>query len=155
MGYYDPPAPSASYGWTEPAVFIPFSGASAACAGVSPEQNRKRANGPFRLDEVPVRGTYADKMPVLEVVYADGTRDCELTLVSADVVSVEGRETLKIVQRDKHYPLEVVSYLRVLPEYDLIEKWIEVTNTAAGAKRRSASRTCFRVRRCCLPTVIS
>lgn len=105
-----------------------------ACVGVSPEQNRKRANGPFRLDEVPVRGTYADKMPVLEVVYADGTRDCELTLVSAEVVSVEGRETLKIVQRDKHYPLEVISYLRVLPEYDLIEKWIEVTNTARRGK---------------------
>ena len=105
-----------------------------AQAGIGTDQNRKRANGPFRLDEVPVRGTYADKMPVLEVVYADRTRDCELMLVSSEVVTVEGREALKIVQRDRHYPLEVVSYLRVLPEYDLIEKWIEVSNTARKGK---------------------
>ena len=102
--------------------------------GVQTGQARKRANGPFRVDEVPVRGTYADKMPVLEVVFADQTRDCELTLVSSEVISVDDRETLKIVQRDRYYPLEVISYLRVLPEYDLIEKWIEISNTARKGK---------------------
>lgn len=118
----------------ESGAIYPVFWGNKAQIGVQTDQARKRANGPFRLDEVPVRGTYADKMPVLEVAFADQTRDCELTLVSSEVISVDDRETLKIVQRDRYYPLEVISYLRVLPEYDLIEKWIEISNTARRGK---------------------
>lgn len=98
------------------------------------EQERIRQNGPFLLEELPVRGQYADKMPILEVIYADKTRDCELLLVSINKTEINGRETLKIVQKDRFYPLEVISYMRVLPEYDIIEKWMEVTNTGKKAK---------------------
>ncbi len=97
-------------------------------------QGRSRHNGPFGLREVPVRGLHADKMSVLEVVFADKTRDCQLVYVSSEIVTVKGRETLKVVQKDIYYPLEVVSWFRVLPEYDLIEKWIEVKHTGKKGK---------------------
>lgn len=98
------------------------------------EQERVRHNGPFLLEEVPVRGKYADKMPILEVVYADNTRDCELELVRIEKVEIDGREAMKITQKDRFYPLQVISYLRVLPEYDIIEKWMEVSNTGKNTK---------------------
>lgn len=81
------------------------------------------------IDEVPVRGGVPFKTPALEVIYADGVRDADLTFVSGNIVTIDGRSALKIIQKDKVYPLEVISYLRVLPEYDIIEKWIEVKNT--------------------------
>jgi alpha-galactosidase len=80
--------------------------------------------------EVPVRGGYLSGTPILEVVFPDGVRDIELEYQSGEIITVEGRQTLKVTQKDKYYPLEVRSYIRVLPEYDLIEKWIEVSNTA-------------------------
>jgi alpha-galactosidase len=79
--------------------------------------------------EVPVRGGYVSGTPSLEVVFPDGVRDVELEYQSGEIVEVDGRQTLKIIQRDKFYPLEIRSYIRVLPEYDLIEKWNEVANT--------------------------
>jgi len=93
-----------------------------------PEQGRIRQNGPFVINEIPVRGKYADKIPLVEVVYTDHTRDCELKFESAEVIEIGNRQTLKIIQRDVYYPLEVVSYIRVLPEYDMIEKWLEIKN---------------------------
>jgi alpha-galactosidase len=91
-------------------------------------QDRSRGNGPFQLNEIPVRGSFADKIPLVEVVFADGTRDCELVFEKAEVVTIENRKTLCITQKDKYYPLVVVSYIRTLPEYDILEKWIEVKN---------------------------
>ena len=93
------------------------------------KQDRTRHNGPYAIYEVPVRGKYADKMPVVEVLFPDGTRECELTFVSAEMVEIDARQTLRIIQKDKVYPMNVVSYIRVLPEYDMLEKWIEVENT--------------------------
>lgn len=81
------------------------------------------------IDEVPVRGGLPFKTPALEVVFADHVRDAELTYVSDEILKIDGRQTLKIVQRDKIYPLQVTSYIRVLPEYDILEKWISVKNT--------------------------
>lgn len=80
--------------------------------------------------EVPVRGGYVSALPILEVVFPDGVRDIELEYVSSETLNVDGFETLKITQKDKFYPLAVHSYIRVLPGYDLIEKWVEVVNTA-------------------------
>lgn len=82
------------------------------------------------IDEVPVRGRLPFKTPALEVVFADRVRDAELEYVHADILDIGNRKTLKITQKDKIYPLEVVSYIRVLPEYDILEKWIEVKNTS-------------------------
>lgn len=96
--------------------------------------DRSRRNGPFRLDEIPVRGHYADKTPILEAVFRDGTRDIELEFIAGEVTEADGRETLALRHKDKYYPLEVTSYIRVLPEYDIIEKWLEVRNTSTDKK---------------------
>ena len=92
------------------------------------EQDRNRGNGPFVISEIPVRGIYADKIPIVELVFADHTRDCELKFESAVILDIGNRKTLCITQKDKFYPFVVVSYIRVLPEYDILEKWIEVKN---------------------------
>lgn len=81
------------------------------------------------IDEVPVRGAYPNKIPAIEVVFKDNVRDADLTFVSGDIVEVEGRKALRIVQKDRYYPLEITSYIRVLPEYDILEKWIVAKNT--------------------------
>ncbi|QKJ31849.1 alpha-galactosidase [Mucilaginibacter mali] len=83
------------------------------------------------IDEVPVRGGLPFKTPALEVVFADNARDAELEYVSGEVTNVDGRPTLKIVQKDKIYPLQVTSYIRILAEYDVLEKWMSVKNTGA------------------------
>ena len=79
--------------------------------------------------EIPVRGGYVNATPLLEVIFPDGVRDIELTYQSHEIINVDGYETLKITQTDKYYPLEVVSFITAIPEYDLIEKWVEVRNT--------------------------
>lgn len=79
--------------------------------------------------EVPVRGAYVASLPVLEAIFPDGVRDIELEYKSYQIMDIDGYPALKIVQRDNYYPLEVSSFIRVLPEYDMIEKWVEVTNT--------------------------
>jgi alpha-galactosidase len=79
--------------------------------------------------EIPVRGGFVNATPLLEVIFPDGVRDVELEYKSYEIVESDGYRTLKITQCDKHYPLEVISSIGVIPEYDLIEKWVEVRNT--------------------------
>lgn len=86
------------------------------------------------IHEVPVRGAYPNKIPMLEVVFADNVRDIDLQYSGAEIIDKDGRQTLVIRQKDRYYPLQVTSYMRILPEYDIIEKWIEVTNTGATDK---------------------
>ena len=83
------------------------------------------------IDEVPVRGNYPFKTSALEVIFDDNVREAELTYVKGEVVTIDGRYTLKIIQKDKYYPLEVTSYIRVLPEFDILEKWVVAKNTGA------------------------
>jgi alpha-galactosidase len=90
---------------------------------------RKNAQWINGADEIPVRGAFPTKTPLLEVVFADHVRDAELIFVNAEILSVEGRQTLKIIQKDKYYPLEITSFIRVLPEFDILEKWISIKNT--------------------------
>lgn len=82
-----------------------------------------------RVEEVPVRGGPATKSTALEVVFDDGVRDADLQYLSGEVIEKEGRPVLKIIQADKVYPLQVTTYIRVLPEYGVLEKWTEVSNT--------------------------
>ena len=93
------------------------------------ETRQLNRSGRTLVAEIPVRGGYLTAMPVLEAVFPDGVRDIELEYKSSEITTVEGYPALKIIQRDKYYPLEVISWIRVLPEYDMIEKWIEVANT--------------------------
>ena len=80
------------------------------------------------VSEIPVRGGYVPAIPMLEVVFPDGVRDIELEYRAFKITDIDGYPVLKIIQCDKYYPLEVNSYIRVLPEYDMIEKWVEVIN---------------------------
>lgn len=91
---------------------------------------KRNAEWTARFDEVPVRGGYANKTPALEVVFNDNVRDADLQYVNGEVITFEGRPTLKITQKDKLYPLQVISYIKVFSEFDVLEKWIEVKNTA-------------------------
>ncbi len=85
--------------------------------------------GEYPGDEVPVRGGFVVTLPQLEVVFADGVCDLELQYQSYDITETDGYSTLRIIQSDKYYPLQVISSYRLLPEYDLIEKQMEVINT--------------------------
>lgn len=80
------------------------------------------------IEEVPVRGGLPSKLPVLEVVFKDKVRDADLIFVNAEITTIEGFPALKITQKDKFYPLEVTSYIRVLSEFNILEKWISVKN---------------------------
>lgn len=80
-------------------------------------------------DEVPVRGRWANKSPVLEVVFSDGTRDLDLVYSTSFIEKKEGYTTLIVEQKDSYYPLKITSYYRVLAEYNIIEKWLTLTNT--------------------------
>jgi alpha-galactosidase len=80
-------------------------------------------------EEVTVRGGYSNTTPMLEVVFDDHVRDIELKFTGAEIITTDGYSTLIIHQKDVYYPLSVTEYIRVLPEYDLLEKWIEIKNT--------------------------
>lgn len=91
-------------------------------------ENKEIKDWEYWGHEVPVRGGFVVNKPILEVVFADGVRDIELEYKSYEIVKEEGYEVLRITQKDKYYPIEVVSCIRVLPEYDLMEKWTEILN---------------------------
>ena len=80
-------------------------------------------------DEVTVRGGFSEHTPVVEVVFPDKVRDIELIYDRSEIKQIDGYSTLVIYQKDNFYPLSVTEYLRVLPEYDIIEKWVEIENT--------------------------
>lgn len=85
-------------------------------------------------EEVTVRGGYSTTTPMLEAVFQDQVRDVELIYTHSEIQTQEGYSTLVIHQKDKYYPLSVTEYIRVLPEYDLLEKWIEIKNTGKKQK---------------------
>ena len=84
------------------------------------DYSKKNASWTESIEEVPVRGGYPFKTPMVEVVFKNGVRDIDLRYVSGEVITLEGRPTLKIVQRDSLYPLEITSYIRVLSEFDIL-----------------------------------
>lgn len=81
------------------------------------------------VDEVPVRGGSPFNTPALEVVFKDGVRALDLQYVSGEAETVDNHPVLKIVQKDRYYPLQVISYIKVFPKYNILEKWMEIKNT--------------------------
>jgi alpha-galactosidase len=81
------------------------------------------------VDEIPVRGYFPMRTPMMEVIFNGKVRDADLQYVNGEVLSIDGRPTLKIVQKDRAYPLEVTSFIRVLTEFDILEKWVVIKNT--------------------------
>ena len=87
----------------------------------------------FHLDtanEVPVRGGFVNRTPALEVVYADGTRDCALAVVRSEAIEMDGAPTLRVDLEDREYGLKVAAFTRVLPELDILEKWVTLENAS-------------------------
>ncbi|HQH74524.1 MAG TPA: glycoside hydrolase family 36 N-terminal domain-containing protein, partial [bacterium] len=80
------------------------------------------------IREVPNRGGFMAQTPALEVLFADHTRDTELVYVRDEIVEQEGHATLRLEMEDKAYGLRVTEWIRVLPELDLIQKWLELHN---------------------------
>ena len=78
--------------------------------------------------EVPYRGGFVYQTPQLEVLYADGTRDAELVYVSHKINETDGYASLRIDLMDKAYGLSVSQWYRVIPELDLIQKWMDIKN---------------------------
>lgn len=86
-------------------------------------------------DEIPVRGRFPNSSPILEVFFSDGTRDLDLKYVSHEISAKDGFDVLHIKLVDSHYPFEVNVFYRLLSQYDLIEKWLEVKNKGSDIIR--------------------
>ena len=78
--------------------------------------------------EIPVRGGSPSKLPIVEVVFSDGTRDLELIYDDFNIKHNEGYALLQIRMKDSYYPFVLTVNYKVVEEYDIIEKWIEVKN---------------------------
>ncbi len=86
-------------------------------------------NNPSHLtpEEYPGYGDIKFIDPCLKVTFADGTRDVVLRFVSAEVREGAVPE-LAIHLRDTVYPFRVTLHYRVHESYDLIERFVSVTN---------------------------
>jgi alpha-galactosidase len=80
------------------------------------------------MREVPFRGGLGEQLPAIEVVYPDGVRDADLVYNSSSIIQIDGQPSLQIDLNDAKYGLKVTAYYRVLPDLDLIERWIVLRN---------------------------
>ncbi|MFB3785381.1 MAG: alpha-galactosidase [bacterium] len=80
------------------------------------------------IREVPFRGGFVNQTPALEVVFAERTRDTELVFVRDEIVEQDGYPALRLEMEDKAYGLHVTEWIRLIPELDLIQKWLELHN---------------------------
>ncbi|MCJ8010438.1 alpha-galactosidase [Paenibacillus sp. KQZ6P-2] len=67
--------------------------------------------------------------PCLKVRWDDHVRDLHVMYVDHQIMEKDGTVTLRITFKDKAYPLQVQLYYSVIPEYDLIERYVEICNT--------------------------
>jgi len=85
--------------------------------------------------ELPVRGAFMNRTAALEVVYADGTRDCALKAVDGKVEEKDGLPVLRLDYQDAEYGLEASVFTRAFPELDVLEKWVVLKNTSKDTIR--------------------
>ena len=85
------------------------------------------------LREIPYRGGFVDMTPALEVIFHDQNRELELEYQGYEVLEMNGYPLLRLDMKDTHYPLSVSIYLRVIPELDIIEKWLVIKNSGSQA----------------------
>ncbi|MHB9029843.1 MAG: alpha-galactosidase [Candidatus Latescibacterota bacterium] len=78
--------------------------------------------------EIPYRGGFVEMTPGLEVIFPDGTREMELRYAGYEMGELDGRSFIRFDMKDIHYPLTVSEYIRVNPEYDILEKWMVMKN---------------------------
>lgn len=75
-------------------------------------------------EEYPAHAALRFGEPCLSLVFADGTRDLVLGFVEA---SIDGEE-LHITLRDEALQLALTLHYRAHPAYDLIERWVTISN---------------------------
>ncbi len=71
--------------------------------------------------------------PTLKLEYPDGNRDLCLQYVSHEIDTGDKTSLLSIILKDPKYPCEVVLYYKVIKDYDLIERWVEIKNKGKEA----------------------
>ncbi|MRN55983.1 alpha-galactosidase [Paenibacillus monticola] len=67
--------------------------------------------------------------PSLKVRMPDGVRDLSVRYAGHRIFEQDGKETLVITLKDEVYPLEAHLYYQVIPEYDLVERFVKIVNT--------------------------
>ncbi len=81
------------------------------------------------LREIPYRGGFQEMNPAVEVVFPDGVRELELVYDTYEIMTIDGAPCLRLDMKDIHYPFTVSQFVRVVPELDLFEKWLVLTNS--------------------------
>lgn len=82
-------------------------------------------------EEFPVWGDYSFVEPCLKATYADGVRATLLQYTGYLVTRDGDLETLTIELHDPGYPLKVQLIFRPIPEHNLIERHVAITNTGS------------------------
>ncbi len=81
------------------------------------------------LREIPYRGGFQEMNPAVEVVFPDGVRELELVYDGYEIMTIDNASCLRLDMKDIHYPFTVSQFIRVIPDLDLYEKWLVLTNT--------------------------
>ena len=110
-----------------PGWYGPIAGARLLQA---PDWSATVENGTL-LREIPYRGGMVDMEPALEVIFADHSRELELIFQDYEILQQDGYPLLRLDMKDSYYPLAVSEFIRVLPELDLLEKWLVLKNSGA------------------------
>ncbi|HUU27438.1 MAG TPA: alpha-galactosidase [archaeon] len=107
-----------------PGYFGPLSGARLFEA---PEYKNTESGTVLR--EIPYRGGFVELTPALEVIFPDRTRELELQYTGHETGELDGYPYIRFEMKDTHYAFQVSEYIRVIPELDIIEKWMVLKNT--------------------------
>ncbi len=81
------------------------------------------------IREIPYRGGYVLMEPIIEVVFADGNRELELVFDGYETGEMDGYQYIRFDMKDSYYPFTVSQYIRVIPELDILEKWLVLKNS--------------------------
>ena len=81
------------------------------------------------LREVPYRGGFVEMTPALEVIFPDHTRELELRYTGYETGEESGYPFIRLDMEDIYYQFQVTQYIRVIPELDILEKWMVLRNT--------------------------
>jgi len=89
------------------------------------------AQGISSVREIPYRGGFMNMTPALEVILADHTRELELRYCDHEIGELDGYPFIRLDMKDTHYPFRVSEYIRVIPELDILEKWMVLQNVGS------------------------
>jgi alpha-galactosidase len=82
-------------------------------------------------EEFPAWGDVRYNEPALKATFADRTRAVILRYSGSEIREDGGLPLLVVRLADPHYALHVHLHYRVIPEYDLIERWAQIYNAGS------------------------